>query len=663
MKRLKQLIVVAVWVALILLFMNAGTLFAAFGSAAGTDGEVQSVQEDVYMTTNSYETSIEIHDDNSYTVKESIDVDFVTPRHGIYRYIPYRGRIMTGAQDGKIDYVPYRAEIDLKESNTQADESTENGNVVLRFGSEDSMVTDAVYHFSYELKPKTQYGYTEAYCNIFPTGWQNAIPAGSTFTVHFPGDFNHEILKLYYGRFGEQKDASEIVEFSWDNDTMKGVLKEALPVGSGLTCYAPMQEGYFTEVRAADREGIYIWGTGVVMLAVIGLLFVLFGRDEKIYPSIQYAPPEGLDSAAVGYIIDGSVQDRDIVSLLVYWADKGCMTIEEGPNDELSFTKRKDLPADARSYEKDVFDGIFGKHAPVGERKKLSSLKYKFAPTLQKAKRKVKKEMNKKQNGGVYTGKSQAARTAALILSPLPFGIFALAVSVYSADGSGVISLICWLLYLASVIYLCYMVDNWYAKKGSSQKSGVITAAVLCGASLVIFAANYVIKVQHHLTFSWYVPMAVILVISVLNAILTAFMKKRTKKCAERMGYLIGLRDFIETAELERMQALAQNNPNWFYHIMPYAYVFGLSDVWVKKFEQIAVPAPDWYVNTTGRMDAFDFYLFHRCMMHNLQTVSTTMSVPKPQSSSGGSGGFSGGGFGGGGFSGGGFGGGGGGSW
>ena len=95
------------------------------------------------------------------------------------------------------------------------------------------------------------------------------------------------------------------------------------------------------------------------------------------------------------------------------------------------------------------------------------------------------------------------------------------------------------------------------------------------------------------------------------------------------MGYLIGLRDFIETAELERMQMLADDNPNWFYHIMPYAYVFGLSDVWMKKFEQIAVPAPDWYVNTTGRMDAFDFYLFHRCMMHNLQTVSTTMSVPE----------------------------------
>ena len=56
--------------------------------------------------------------------------------------------------------------------------------------------------------------------------------------------------------------------------------------------------------------------------------------------------------------------------------------------------------------------------------------------------------------------------------------------------------------------------------------------------------------------------------------------------------------------------------------------------------------------------------MFHRAFSRNLEKVTETLTVPKPETSSGSSSGnFGGGGFSGGGFSGGGFGGGGGGSW
>ena len=67
------------------------------------------------------------------------------------------------------------------------------------------------------------------------------------------------------------------------------------------------------------------------------------------------------------------------------------------------------------------------------------------------------------------------------------------------------------------------------------------------------------------------------------------------------MGRLLGLRDFIETAELDRMKVIAQDNPNLFYHILPYAYVFGLSDVFMKKLDALKLPNPDLYDNGTVR--------------------------------------------------------------
>ena len=133
----------------------------------------------------------------------------------------------------------------------------------------------------------------------------------------------------------------------------------------------------------------------------------------------------------------------------------------------------------------------------------------------------------------------------------------------------------------------------------------------------------------------------------------------------EWMGYLAGLRDFIETAELERMKVIAEQSPHLFYHILPFAYVFGLTDLLLDKMRDLSLPAPDWY-ETRSSSPYFDYYLMHRMMHEVLRSAATTISTPRPASSTGNTGNNSGffGGSGGssGGFSGGGFGGGGGGS-
>lgn len=61
-------------------------------------------------------------------------------------------------------------------------------------------------------------------------------------------------------------------------------------------------------------------------------------------------------------------------------------------------------------------------------------------------------------------------------------------------------------------------------------------------------------------------------------------MKQRTKQCVEWMGRLAGLRDFIETAELDRMKVMAEEHPEMFYHILPYASVLGVSDIFQRNW-------------------------------------------------------------------------------
>jgi uncharacterized membrane protein len=85
------------------------------------------------------------------------------------------------------------------------------------------------------------------------------------------------------------------------------------------------------------------------------------------------------------------------------------------------------------------------------------------------------------------------------------------------------------------------------------------------------------------------------------------------------------------------LEELVTINPSYFYDILPYTYVLGVSDKWISKFESIAMQAPDWYVSS-GDFSVRSFGDFMGSAMNN---ASSAMSSSP---SSGGSGGGSGGG-------------------
>jgi uncharacterized membrane protein len=131
------------------------------------------------------------------------------------------------------------------------------------------------------------------------------------------------------------------------------------------------------------------------------------------------------------------------------------------------------------------------------------------------------------------------------------------------------------------------------------------------------------------------------------------FIRKRTPQGVEWVGKILGLRNFIIAAESEKLKALVSENPSYFYNVLPYAYVLGITDLWIKNFEGIALQPPQWYYGH----GPFSPILFAASFSNAMTTMSSSMTS-SPRSSGGGGSGFSGGGF-----SGGGGGGGGGGSW
>ena len=170
--------------------------------------------------------------------------------------------------------------------------------------------------------------------------------------------------------------------------------------------------------------------------------------------------------------------------------------------------------------------------------------------------------------------------------------------------------------------------------------------SVLSGAAAVLINMNTIGGSEKN------IATAIGIAVAIISLVFSCFIRRRTEKGHEMLQKITGFKKFLETAEKERLEALVYENPEYYYDILPYAYVLGVSDAWTKNFEGIELEPPQWY---GGSM--FDRMLFWS-FMHNTMSSATQAMSSSPQSSS--SGGFSGGG---GGFSGGGSGGGGGGSW
>ena len=116
------------------------------------------------------------------------------------------------------------------------------------------------------------------------------------------------------------------------------------------------------------------------------------------------------------------------------------------------------------------------------------------------------------------------------------------------------------------------------------------------------------------------------------------------------LGKIRGFKTFLETAEKDRLEKMVSKEPTYFYDILPFTYVLGVSSVWIKKFESITLAPPSWY-DSSDDFEMVGFTHFMDSTMEEANRVMNSSPVSSSDSSSSSSsgGGSSGGGSGGGG--------------
>jgi len=592
-----------------------------------------------------YDVEIVVDEHNKYGIKENIDTYFNVSKHGIIRRIPLYNNIIR--QDGTRER--NRVLISNVHVNEEFASSRENYNYVLKIGSADKTLTGKHSYsisYDYDIGLDKNNKYDELYFNIIGTEWDTNI-SNVTFKITMPKEFDASKLGFSYGQYGYSN--TDNISYDVDGNVITGSFEGTLLAGEGLNVRMELPEGYFIR-KSVGSSLLECWYYIIPILGVLFsyLIWKKYGKDDQVVDIVSFYPPENMNSLDVAFAKKGSVNSNDAVSLLVYLASKGYIKIVEDKKSKSRFTIQKVKEYDGNNKEEELFfRGLFKK---VWDSISSDELNESFYLTINSILTKKNSTANRKE---IFNNKSSNKRYILflfmLITSSLSTIIPALGYKLSDVIFS---IIICNLIGIVALIIVGIIYDNNCTKKGLNSALGFAFFFVLALA-----VANFTIIGFEYIYYDtvYLIGFILCMVCTYLIYFFYLIVTKRTEYGNKVLGEVNGFKKFLETAEKDKLESLVHDDPSYFYNILPYAYVLGVSDAWIKQFEGIAIAPPDWYESA----DTFDYYRFNRSLNRTIHSASRVMNSV-PQSSGGSS---SGGGFSGGGFSGGGSGGGGGSSW
>lgn len=584
-----------------------------------------------------YDVTVKVGKDNVYHVTERLQVNFNQARHGIYRDIPVINNV--SREDGSTSRIQARV-TNIKTYGEKKTVGREGSYCRIQLGDKNkTLVGEHMYHISYDynMGKDVRKGEDEFYYNIIGTSWDTTIQ-NVTFHIMMPEDIDESKVGMAYGESGSTN--NEGLQYTINGKVMEGYVDPSIILnpGEAVTVRMVLPDGYYDQVKQR------IWPALIsilLSLAAAGAAFLLWwkvGRDNVVVETIQFHPPKEFNSVEAAFAYKGKVDANDVISLLVYLAQKGYIEIVEGKKGLLGnqdFTIRKLKEYDGNNaIERAFMKGLFRGFDVTNK----DQLKDKFYKTVNK----ILKMVNTKQNRQVLFYANSINKH--LICYAMMAGIFFLAtyLPIYDYTYNATFSLTVPIMFgfvQAFIIRTIFSSETIFSKILSVVMSIAMISGYCLGLRNVVFYTPTIYRI------------AFVLAIIACGVIMffDYYMPKRTEYGTEVLGRLRGFRTFLQTAEKDRLETMVEREPQYFYNILPYAYVLDVSDIWMEKFESIAIEPPQWY-SSHGHYNTFDTVRFHHFMNTTMRSATAAMtSSPSSKGSGGSGGGHSGGGSGGGG--------------
>ncbi len=549
-------------------------------------------------TIEQYNIDLHLDQSGSIRVSESYIILFDAYCHKINLKVPIKYSLYRDSDT----QVPIKATVSNISSSHDFRKTKSSGyqNIILH--------ANQAFNSGDKVKFKTEYTYNtndyapknmdEFLFNIIGGHLDKSIEKAS-FSLTTPGNLNED--KITFARNTTFAQGSENVlndlniNYSIQGNKLSGNITKPLKKGENISIRIEYPDNYFTEKPKDNTFPIEnILKIICVISVIIGIIiFFRWGKDRKYAAPVSFYPPRGYNSAEIGTLYNGEAGNREITSLLIYLANKGYWDIKKtmvsfsnGSREMKIIVFKKEAYTGNNSIEYTFFNNL----RRISKFDNATGIRYVtedmlFIDGIDISKNVLALLNSEFPEKDLYDYRVKIPTTILRIIIVATHIIGFIVPVYYDSISSRTVSMGVPIMETCCVI-IGYITFFKLFKLSSNGNLGVhlcnfVAISVLGMFCLVgsFFPSFYSLSRLSAIDLT-----AISFVAVIILLILHCHMPKRNESYIQLLGEIEGFKNFLETTEKERIEEFVVDNPNYFYDILPYTYVLGISKTWIEDF-------------------------------------------------------------------------------
>lgn len=548
---------------------------------------------------NNHDYQAVVNEDGTIDIVETITVSFSQNKHGMIVSLPTTYQKNWQIENDTIFKQYYFPITNIKVlSNQKSHIEQLDNSVKIVFGTEDSYANkQEIYKYSYTMVTRDLDldGIQMVFLNIVTSGW-GTTTENCNFSIQFPKEFSKDGVNIIF----PEKQAD--LQLTFIENSIIGHYDGPISANEGISILVDLDRDYFSFLDF-NLLAKNICVVMFILVLVAFLFYLLVGKDKKVKAENIVELSDDLDSSLAGLLIDEQMNQKDLLSLLLYWDNKGYLKIID-EIDDIQLEKIKELDDNNYRYQRVLFKTLFKK----GKTVKLSQIKNRLLATIDDIIEDVNLQYLKSKDK-LSTNSSIAVQYLMIFTSFLITGIFGswIYYKYYYLTKNALIIMLIEILVITIISYLFCLL---YRKRLQLTKARQ-ALFYFCLFSLLAFNQYYIYYCLKEVGINNYYH-TLIFILQVMYIAITMIMRKRNKSFTRLYQKIINIREAIVSGDI--------TDDNLLKELLPYSFAFGLSKQYGELMQQTFLD------DSTEIMDNYS------CIMALLLALSaTSQSVVKDE--------------------------------